>query len=287
MIVVTGATGVVGRPLVEFLDEAGADVRAVTRDAGAAKLSAGVEVVEGDPRRPATLAAALEGATSLFLHPRAAGDACAELVALAKERGIERVVALAAMNVDDDLAQQPSRYRGDRNKEAEDAAVGSGLEWTSLRAGFFALNTLTMWDGQIGKGDVVHGPYAEATEAPVHERDLAAVAAHALLTDDLVGRKPVLTGPQSLTYAEMLAAIGKAIDRPLSFQEIPPDAFKAHMMGFGFPEAFVDTYLAVIVKSVGRPALVTGEVEKILDRPALTFAEWAADHAADPPPSDS
>ncbi|MFB4314923.1 NAD(P)H-binding protein [Actinomadura sp. 21ATH] len=281
MIVVTGATGVVGRPLVEFLVGDGADVRAVTRDAGAAKLPDGVEVVEGDPRSPATLAAALEGATGLFLHPRAAGDASAELAALAKERGVARVVALAAVNVEDDPADQPSRYRGDRNKEAEDAAVGSGLEWTSLRAGFFALNTLTMWGGQIGAGDVVHGPYAEATEAPVHERDLAAVAARALLTDDLVGRRPVLTGPRSLSYAEMLAAIGQAIDRPLSFREIPPDAFKAHMMGIGLPEAFADAYLAAIVKSVGRPALVTGEIEKILGRPALTFAEWAADHAGD------
>ncbi|MFD0898835.1 NAD(P)H-binding protein [Actinomadura sediminis] len=281
MIVVTGATGIVGRPLVGLLADAGADVRAVTRDAGGGGLPEGVDVVEGDPRRPATVAAALEGATALFLHPRAVADASAELVALARERGVRRVVALSAMNVDDDLADQPSRHRGDRNKEAEDAAVGSGLEWTSLRAGFFAFNALTMWGGQLGAGDVVRGPYAGATEAPLHERDLAAVAARALLADDLVGRKPVLTGPRSLTHAEMLADLAEAIDRPLTYQEVPPEAVKAQMARNGFPEAFVCSYLALAARSVGRPALVTTEVEKILGRPARTFAEWAADHAQD------
>src|SRR6266487_115223 len=59
--------------------------------------------------------------------------------------GVQRVVALSAINVDDDLDEQPSRYRGDRNKEVEDAAVASGLEWVSLRAGFFAIDTLHAW----------------------------------------------------------------------------------------------------------------------------------------------
>ena len=70
------------------------------------------------------------------------------------------MVALSAINVDDDLDKQPSRYNGDRNKEVEDAAVASGLEWVSLRTSSFATNTLRAWGAQIRAGDVVRDPYA-------------------------------------------------------------------------------------------------------------------------------
>lgn len=281
MILVTGATGTIGRPLMDLLTSEGAEVRAVTRDPNAAGLPAAVEIVEGDPARPDTIAASLAGVTGLFLHPRAAGEAAGELLALAREHGVKRVVALSAMNIDDELAEQPSRFRGDRNKEAEDAAVASGLEWVSMRAGFFAVNTATAWGAQIRAGDVVRGPYAASTEAPIHERDLAAVAAHALLTDDVVDRRLVLTGPESLTQEEMVATIGDVIGRPLRYEELPPEVAKRGMIErTGFPEGFVDAYLALLAKAVGRPALTSGEVDKVLGRPALTFAEWVADHAA-------
>jgi uncharacterized protein YbjT (DUF2867 family) len=195
MILVTGATGTIGRPLIDLLTIDGVDIRAVTRDPQAADLPVHVEVVEGDPSWPDTIAAFLEGVTALFLHPRAVGDAAVELLALARERGVKRVVTLSAMNVDDGLAEQPSRFRGDKNKEVEDAAVGSGLEWVSLRAAFFAINTLHAWGAQICAGDVVRGPYATFAEEPIHERDLAGVGARALLTDELAGRRLELTGP--------------------------------------------------------------------------------------------
>jgi uncharacterized protein YbjT (DUF2867 family) len=284
MILITGATGNIGRPLVDLLVDQGAKVRAVTRHPQAAGLPAGVEVVEGDPARPGTIAPFLEGVTGLFVNPRSVGIAAGDLLALARERGVQRVVALSARNVDDDLARQPSRYNGDRNKEVEDAVTRSGLEWVSLRPGYFATNTL-MWAGQIRAGDVVRGPYAAATGpatggAPIDPRDVAAVGAHALLTDELVGRRPVLTGPQSLTQAEMVAVIGEVIGRPLRYQEIPPEAAKQGMVGLGFPEGFVDAYLSLLAEAVGRPALVTNEVEKALGRPARSYAEWVADHAA-------
>jgi uncharacterized protein YbjT (DUF2867 family) len=167
----------------------GADIRAVTRNPLAAGLPAHVEVVEGDPSRPDTVAPFLEGVTALFLHPRTVGTPAVELLALAPEQGMKRVVTLSAMNVDDNLDEQPCRYRGDRNKEVEDAAAGSGLEWVSLRASTFAINTLGAWGAQIRAGDVLQGPYATFAEAPIHERDLAGVAARALFTDEQVGRR--------------------------------------------------------------------------------------------------
>jgi uncharacterized protein YbjT (DUF2867 family) len=142
------------------------------------------------------------GATALFLHPRAVGDAAGDLVALAGELGVRRVVTLAAANVDDDLADQPSRYRGDRNKEAEDATANSGLEGTSLRPSSFTIKTLHAWADQIRVGDLVRYVYATFQEPPIHERDLAEVGARALLSDDLLGQRLELTGPQSLTHAQ-------------------------------------------------------------------------------------
>jgi uncharacterized protein YbjT (DUF2867 family) len=193
------------------------------------------------------------------------------------------VVALSATNIDDPLDQQPSRYQGDRNKEVEDAAVASGLAWVSLRASSYAANTLRTWGAQIRAGDVVRYPYANFSEALIHERDLAEVIAHALHSDDLVarrGRRLELTGPQSLTHQQLVATIGEVLDRPLRYQELPPQVAKQGMIRQGIPEAFVEALLARYAREVGQPAPVTGEVERVLGRPARTYAEWVADHAA-------
>jgi uncharacterized protein YbjT (DUF2867 family) len=279
MYVITGATGTVGRPLVELLAAEGAAVRAVSRDPAAADLAA--EVVAGDPSDPAGLTSALTGADALFLHPRAAGDAARELVALAGRLGVRRVVALAAANVDDPLDEQPSRLRGDRNKEAEDAAAGSGLEWVSLRPSYFAGNSLQAWGGQLRAGDVVRNPAAGFEESPIDERDIAAVAARALLTDDLLGQRPVLTGPESLSHARMVEIIGEVTGRPLRFEEVPPEAAAQGMIAHGLPEPFVRGLLARYARHSRQPQFPpTGEVDKILGRPARTFADWVADHAA-------
>ena len=283
MILVTGATGTVGRPLAELLVSEGVKVRAITHNPEAANLPAAVEVAGGDLSRPDTIAHLLEGVTALFLHPRAVGLAAGELLALAGKQGVQRVVALSAMNVDDDLDTQPSRYQGDRNKEVEDAAVASGLEWVSLRASSFASNALRAWGGQIRAGDLVYGPYAAFTESPIHERDLAEAAARALRSDEPVarrGRRLELTGPQSLTHQQMVATIGEAIGRPLRYQEIPPAAAEQGMVQQGIPAPFVHALLARYARELPQAAPVTGEVERILGRPALTYAEWVADHAA-------
>jgi len=78
----------------------------------------------------------------------------------------------------------------------------------------------------------------------------------------------------------MVAVIGEVIGRPLHYQEIPPEAAKQGMVGLGFPEAFVEAYLSLLAETVGRPAVVTDEVDKAVGRPARTFADWAAEHAA-------
>ena len=196
-ILVTGATGNVGRPLVTQLTAAGAEVRAVTRQSDAARMPAGVEVV-------GTAVEGLPGASAVFLNSRALGDELEQLVARACREGVTRLVALSAINADDDFSRQPSRFRGDRNKEVEQLAVESGLEWVSLRPTVFITNFIGMWAPQIRAGNVVNGPFATASTAPIVDSDISAVAAEALLTDELVGRKIPLTGPQAFTNAELV-----------------------------------------------------------------------------------
>jgi uncharacterized protein YbjT (DUF2867 family) len=272
MIVVTGATGIVGRPLVALLKDQGVAVRAVAR-------SAGVDTYQADLSRPEEVAPALEGADALFVHPRAAGESAAKLLALAAENGVRRVVVLSAINVDDDPAHQPSRQNGDRNKEVEVAVTEAGLPWVAIRASSFATNAGGMFGAQARVGDVIRAPYANFAEAPIHESDLAAVIAHALTNDDLDGRRIPVTGPQSLTHQEMVAVIGEVIGRPLRFEEVPPELAARGLIANGLSEAFVNALMARYARDAGKPAPVTDEVARILDRPARTFAQWVADHA--------
>ena len=275
-IVITGATGNVGRPLVAELAAAGARVRAVTRTPKAARFPEGVEVV-------GSAADALSGASAVFLNSRALGpeiDALPDVVAQCVDAGVTKLVALSAINADDDFSRQPSRFRGDRNKEVEQLVVDSGVAWVSLRPSVFATNFAGMWSAQIRAGDVVAGPYAEASSAPIVENDISAVAARALLTDELVGQQIPLTGPQAFTNAELVEVIGAVLNRPLRYQEIPPDVVRQGFIGLGFTAEFADAYMAMLAETLDKPALVTWDVEKILGRPALTFAHWVSQHRA-------
>jgi uncharacterized protein YbjT (DUF2867 family) len=137
-----------------------------------------------------------------------------------------------------------------------------------------------MWAAQIRSGDVVAGPYAAASDAPIVDRDISAVAARAILTDELVGQRIPLTGPQALTNAQLVEIIGSVLDRRLSYQEVPPRLVREHFIGIGFSAEFADAYMALLATTVDQPALVTHDVEKILGRPAESFAQWAADHRA-------
>lgn len=279
MLLITGATGTIGRPLVDLLAADGVKVRAITRNPEAAELPAGVDLVPGDTTRPETLGSAFDGVTTLFLHPRAVREAAREVVALARRQGVQRVVAFSAMNVEEPLNHQPSRFIGDRNKEVEEAAVDSGIAWVSLRMGYFAGNTLRAWGAQIRAGDVIRGPYAAFAESPVHERDLAAVAARVLTSDAFTGRRLELTGPESLTHAEMVAVIGEVIGRPLRYEEVPPEIALHGFVRAGFDQPAAEALVARYARGVGEPAPVSNHVEEVLGRRAGTYAEWVAANA--------
>jgi uncharacterized protein YbjT (DUF2867 family) len=281
MIVVTGATGNVGREVVNLLLDGGAKVVAVTRHPATAALPDGAHVVGGDPSRPQTLASALRGVETVFISPRALGDATAgaataELLELAAEQGAQRVVLLSAVTVEYGGGYQ--RF-ADAFRAVEDAARASGLQWTILRCSDFAANALS-WAPQIRLAGVVRSVYGDGATSTIHERDVAAVSALALVDVAHAGHSYVLTGPQSLTQRAKVRLIGEAIGKDVPWVEVAPEQFRQAMLAQGLPEDVPDRVIGYWSDRVQQPGPSSDAVEQILGRPALTFAQWAAEHAA-------
>jgi uncharacterized protein YbjT (DUF2867 family) len=281
MILITGATGNVGREVVNLLRASGEKVVAVTRHPATAALPDSAVVVEGDPTRPQTLAKALRGVEAVFISPRALGDATAgaatvELLKLAAEQGVQRVVVLSAVTVEYGVGYQ---HFADAFKAVEDAARASGLQWTILRCSDFASNALA-WAPQIRAAGVVRGVYGDAATLTIHERDIAAVSALALVDAAHTARTYVLTGPQPLTQREKARLIGEAIGREVPWVEVAPEQLRQALLAQGVPEDVPDRIIGYWADHVGRQEPSSPALERLLGRPALTFAQWAAEHSA-------
>ncbi len=281
MILVTGATGNVGREVVNLLLDDSAKVVAVTRHPTTAALPDGAHVVGGDPSRPQTLTSALRGVEAVLVSPRALGDATAgaatvELLKLAAEQGARRVVVLSAVTVEYGGGYQ--RF-ADAFRAVEDAARASGLQWTILRSTDYASNSLA-WAPQIRSTGVVYGAYGDGATSTIHERDVAAVSALALMDAAHAGHTYVLTGPQSLTQRDRVRLIGEAIGKEVRWEEISPQQARQAMLAQGLPEDVPDRLLGYWSGLVQHPGPSSDTVKQILGRPALTFAQWAVEHAA-------
>ncbi|HEX3868286.1 MAG TPA: NAD(P)H-binding protein, partial [Gemmatimonadaceae bacterium] len=220
-ILITGATGRVGRLVVGELLRAGVPVRALTRRPEQASLPSAAEVVAGDFTIPASLDAALEGIGTIFLvwtAPLSAASAVVERIAAQPGR-TRRVVYLSSPHkTPHPFFQQPNPLRG-LHAEVERLLAAAAVDLVVLRPGIFASNAIHWWAPQIRSGDVVRWPYGAAETAPIDERDIARVARHALLDNRHAGGDYVLTGSESLSQAEQVGAIGNAIARRLRFEE--------------------------------------------------------------------
>jgi uncharacterized protein YbjT (DUF2867 family) len=276
-IVITGATGNVGRELVALLAGTGVAVRAVTRDPGAAEFPARVDAVRADLFDPATLDDAFAGADSVFLVWPSADPAGADAAVAAIARHARRVVFLSALGVpDSDPAGEPPA--GLFHGTVEWLIRRTGLEWTFLRAGGFATNTL-MWADQIRATGEVRWVYGGAGRSLIHEADIAAVAAKALTEDGHAGRGYDLTGPAVVTQAEQVRLIGAAVGRELRWVELSEEDARARMREMGWPQGFIDSGLAHWKHIVTEPEPVTGGVARLTGTPARSFARWAREHA--------
>ncbi|MEV1171482.1 NAD(P)H-binding protein [Nonomuraea sp. NPDC049784] len=271
----TGATGNVGQEILAQLVSVGRPVRALVRKAR--RPASGVEVAEGDLSRPDTLESALLDVETVFLVWPFLTTEGASAVLDAIQGHARRVVYLSSSGVNAEAGRQSDPIN-QLHADMESLIERSGLQWTFLRANTIASNTRG-WAAQIRGTGVVRGPDIAAT-AVVDPRDVAAVAVRVLLDDGHKGATYVLTGPEVVSRAQQVRAIGEAVGRPLRFEEVPVEIAREQMLADGRPPALVEALLA---SAETRPhsGLITSAVEEITGTPARTFRQWAADHAGD------
>ncbi|WP_433389291.1 NAD(P)H-binding protein [Micromonospora sp. KLBMP9576] len=276
-ILVTGASGKVGGAVVTQLHAAGVPVRALVRRE--AHFPAGVRAVRGDLGAPASLDTALEGVDTVFLvWPFLSAEGASDVLDTIGKHA-RRVVYLSSQGVGS-KDQEPGDAITSFHAELERLTEASGLEWSALRPTGFASNTLG-WAEDIRTTGVVRAPLARLARPLIHEADIAAVAVRALTTDDLLGARPLITGPELITQERQVALISEAIGRPVRFEEIALDEAIEQMTAAGYPAELVEAVLPAQAKMIDSPEPVNDEVQRITGTPARSFREWAADHAAD------
>jgi uncharacterized protein YbjT (DUF2867 family) len=277
VILVTGATGTVGREVVAQLLAAGQSVRGMTRNPIKAKFDPLVEVVQGDFADADSLAKAVNGADRVFsltLGPQTGSHERA-LAAAAKKAGVRRIVKLGAMGGDGETRNAIRRW----HEEGEQAIRESGIPWTVVRPGRFMSNALH-WRESIRRQGKVFSNYGDGKLPSVHPRDIAAVAVRALTSEDCFGKALEVTGPVALSIAEEVAILSNTLGMRIEYVSITDDAARKDMERANMPAYIIDGLLpfAEFVRS-GKGARVFPGVQEVTGRPALTFADWTREHA--------
>lgn len=281
MILVTGATGTVGREVVRQLSGRGVPVRAMVRDRSRAEGPAlpGVELVEGDFDHPESLAAACGGVERAFLLTSSSERAQAQQIAFtraAQGEGVGHVVKLSQLHAD---ARSSGRFL--RYHAAVEAAIReAGLAFTFLRPTLF-MQGLLNFRPTITTRNAFFAAAGDARVSAVDVRDIAEVAAAALTGSGHEGKIYGLTGPQALTHAEMAGLLSEAVGRSIAFVDVPPEAMHEALLGAGFPLWQADGLLEEYAQyRRGEAAAVLPGVQEALGRPPRRFEEFARDYAA-------
>ncbi|HET6257115.1 MAG TPA: NAD(P)H-binding protein [Pseudonocardia sp.] len=278
MIVVTGATGNVGRPLVQALAAAGEQVTAVSRGASGAAVAEGVRHRQADLAAPETLRPVFDGADALFLHDTGAGAhllSPRDILDIAKAGGVGRVVLLSSQGV---ATRPQSSSHGGVGRSIEDAVRQAGMDWTILRPGGFDSNAYA-WVESVRARRTIAAPFGDVGLPTVDPADIAEVAAAALREDGHAGQVYELTGPALSTPRKRAEAIGDALGEPIRFIEQTRDEAHAQMLQF-MPEPVVETTLAILGEPTPAEQRISPDVEQVLGRPPRTFAEWAVRNIA-------
>ena len=272
-ILVIGATGNVGRPLVKALLARGEAVKAASRTG---KPVEGTEGVAFDVADPMTFPNAFEDVDRAFVMlPSGYTEAKALLLPVieaAATRGV-KVVLQSVLGVD---ADDSIPYR-----QAEIALEKSGVRWVVLRPNWFTDNFVNYWKPGIDAAGVIAVPAADGKSSFIDARDIADSAAAALTTDRFDGKAFNLTGPEALGYAEAAALISEAIGKPVVYQAVDDDTFVGILVGAGVPEVYA-RFLASIFYPVreGWTAVVTDDVRTLTGHPARQVAAWVKENAA-------
>lgn len=276
MIVVTGATGNVGRTLVAELAAAGERVTAVSRRPSDAPRQPGVRHHNADLAVPESLLPALEGADALYLLVAGAGDGMdpGAILDVAKRAGVRRVVLQSSQLA----GTRPHSPSHDHLRDFEAAVRDSGAEWTVLRPGGFASNAFA-WAQSVRELRTVAAPFGDVGLPVVDPADIAAVAAEALRGTGHVGRTYELTGPAPVTPRDQALAIGEALGEPVRFTELSRSEARAVLSRF-MPEVVVEGTLSVLGAPSDAERLVSPDTERVLGRAPGSFAAWAARNRA-------
>lgn len=279
MILITGATGNIGRELVRELAARDAEFRVFVRDpARAAGLPERAEGFVGDLDEPATLTPALAGVEKLFLLTPGIGTAhVAAAVAGARAAGVRHIVHLSSYNVLGD----PMPAMGRWHHEREEIVRASGIPATFLRPGGFMTNALE-WVTTINDGGFVLDPLGPGRAALIDPADIAAVAALTLTEDGHAGKEYTLTGDEPLTVAAQVRIIARTIGREIEIREA---ATPAEALAFRYPdgappalaEALVEGLAIMRADTVG---FRTDTAQRLLGRRPARFAEWCARNAS-------
>ncbi|MBT2235346.1 NAD(P)H-binding protein [Nonomuraea sp. NEAU-A123] len=269
MILVTGATGNVGRPLVEALVAGGEQVTAVSRKIS--EVPEGVRHQQADLAEPASLKPALQGAEALFLLTSpdfmANGD-LGDVMNVVRAAGVRRVVLLSSHGVG--TGRHPSRL--------EDAVKRSGLEWTMLRPGNFTSNAV-QWADSVRAERLVRAPFGDVAVPAIDPADIAEAAAVALREPGHEGNVYTLTGPVPISPRQQAAAIGDALGEPVRFVEQSREEARDQMLRY-MPEPVVEATLGALGAPSAAEQQVSPDVERLLGRSPRTFAEWAERNVA-------
>ncbi|MET8426908.1 NAD(P)H-binding protein [Nocardia sp. NPDC004860] len=276
MIVVTGATGNVGRALVRELADAGEDVVALSRAISPVDLPPDVTYRVASLSDLDAMRRALAGAEALFLvipgEQMFGGVDAHTLLETAKSVGIRRLVLLSSQ-----AAQtRPTSISHHRHREFESAAPASGLDWTILRPGGFHSNSLA-WAASIRETHTIAAPFADVGLRLIDPTDIAAVAAQTLTTPGHSARTYTLTGPEPITPRQQAKILGEVLDHPITFTELTREQAISAMP---LPAEIATGVLDLL----GAPTLEelepTSTVDQILNRPFRTYAQWAHQHAS-------
>ena len=279
-ILVAGASGTTGAEVVRQLVEAGIPVRAMSRsqEKATALRGPGVEPVVANYDDPASLASAFEGVAAAYVVTSAGSEMAAT------EGGFARAAAdagahLVKLSVVGADRGSPLRFNR-AHAETEAAIEALGGSWTFVRPGGFMQNDLA-WAAQVPSGAIA-GPVMDAAWSIVDVRDIAAVAV-AALTDPTAyaGRRITVTGPEPRTPRDRVAALAEILGRELTAVDVPIDAAKAQLRGYGLDDWTVDGLGELFAfYAEGLATGVAPDAEAILGRPPRSWEEFAADHAA-------
>jgi uncharacterized protein YbjT (DUF2867 family) len=275
MIMVTGATGNVGKHLVQQLLAQSAPVRVLVRDERkAADLGANVERVVGDLNRPETLAVAMRGIEHLYMVTPETRQVI-NLLEAAKHSGVNHVVKQSTIEADRSLG--PGKW----HREQEELIESSGLAWTFLRPTMLMVNTIEWWGATIKSQGAVYFPGGNGRVPAVDPVDVAAVACTVLTRPGHEGQTYEVTGPKALTVGEMVQVLSRALGRPLRYVNVPAFLAAIWLRRFGMSHELVKGLMETLgALRRNEYAYVTDVVERVGGVNPRTFEVWCRSQIA-------